>query len=355
MSPADQPVVEFSLAPPKGGSPTLLRMDADVLSLQGDDGRTLLMLPRGEAAKYLRFDRDLLRGRVIEFRLLGGLRAMRFLCDRPTADAITSWLPVPAVPYFQARHALLILIAIIGLAMPALRPAGMFALVAASIAIVPARVNLSLGIAILSGIGALVSLFLPAYSTATEAAAISFLYGVVLGLVSLEHLANAGHNSIVLAARLAGNDEKNRHNSMLVRRVAFAAVGAAIAFVGVGTALYFASPGAVIAAGQLSDPVIFLTAAAALGVPVPWLLTRRRAPYGAALFLAQLLIAVVVLYAWGLGTGLLGGITLDYTRGVFNGTFSSARPYFVVPLLLLELTFRAAFVRAAAREAAEAD
>lgn len=343
---------EFQLAPIKGGAAYALRLEDDILTLAGEDGHAVLMLPREEAAKYLRFDRDLLKGRVIEFRLLGGLRTMRFRCG-PAADAIVAWLPAPRQPSLQARHLLLFLAAAIGLALPPLRPAGALVLVAAVLSVTPLRQNLSLPVALITGAAALVSLFVPALTGAQASLAVPFLYGIVLGLAALEHLALAGPNSAVLAARLAAGKGGARHASRLVRGVAYAAGAASLAFLGVSVVLYLNGP---INPAELPDPVIFIIAAAALGVPVPWLLTRARAPYGAALLIAQLLIAIITLYAWGLGTGLVGGVTLDYSRGVFSGALNGAqRPYFALPLLVLEVAFRAWFVRAAEREAAEAD
>lgn len=343
----------FQLAPLKGGSAYTLRMEDEILTLAGDDGHAVLMLPREEAAKYLRFDRDLVRGRVIEFRLLGGLRSMRFLCGGGTADAVVGWLPVPPKARLQARQVLLFLAAALGLAWPPLRVPGAIVLAAAVLSVLPVRQNLSLVVAVVMGAAAMASLFLPVFVSAPGGLAVPFLYGVVLVLAALENLALAGPNSAVLAARIAAGAGDGRHGSLLVRRVAYAAGAAAVAFVGVGLALFFSAPRY---AAELSDPVIFIIAAAALGVPVPWLLTRTRAPYGAALLVAQMLIAVMTLYAWGLGTGLIGGVAMDYSRSVFSGALSgTGRPYFALPLLFLEIVFRTWFVRAAEREAAEAD
>ncbi len=353
MGSGEQVTREFQLKPLKGGAAYALRIEDEVLTLVGEDGHTVLMLPREDGAKYLRFDRDLLRGRIIEFRLLGGLRSMRFHCTTDATQAVVAWLPVPTKPRLHARQILLFLIAALGLAWPPLRLPGALVLVAAIAGSLPLRQNTALPVSILAGIAALAALFLPAFSGAMDNTAVPFLYGVVLALISLEHLALAGPNSAVLAARLAAGQTTTRHASLLVRRVAYAAGAAAVAFLGVGTALYLAAPGSDV---ELSDPVIFVIAAAMLGVPVPWLLTRARPPYGAALLIAQLLIAIVTLYAWGLGVGLIGGVTVDFGRGVFSGALTgSARPYFALPLLVLEIAFRAWFVRAAEREAAEAD
>lgn len=347
---------EYSLVPLKGGGTYLLRLEEEVMTLAGADGHVVLMLPRGEAAKYLRFDWDVRRGRLIEFRLLGGLRSMRFLCGREVAAGVTAWLPVPAAPWMETRQVLLALVALLGLAWPPMRGAGAMALVAAAALVLPlGRYGAGI-VAGVTGLVALFALFGPALGLIGGPPAIPFLYGVVLALVALEHLALAGPNSVVFAARRAASGQgARRHVSLLVRRVAYAAGATAAAFAGVGAALYFFTAPVEGSVRAVTDAMVFGGAALALGVTVPWLLLRAHPPYGGALIVAQGIIAVIVVYGWGLGAGALGS-AVDYSAGVFEAAVSnSPRPYFALPLLVLEMAFRSWFVRAAEREAAEAD
>jgi hypothetical protein len=69
-----------------------LQLDADLLALRSPDGRLIMMLPREDAARHIRFDWDLPRGRVVSF-VVEGLRAYRFRCERRDVDRIVQWLP----------------------------------------------------------------------------------------------------------------------------------------------------------------------------------------------------------------------------------------------------------------------
>lgn len=82
-----------TLRPLLGGDTYTVELHDAMLQLHAGDGHTVLILPREEAARYLHFEWDLRRGRVVVFRLLGGLRAMRFLCPIAAANAVTAWLP----------------------------------------------------------------------------------------------------------------------------------------------------------------------------------------------------------------------------------------------------------------------
>ena len=70
-----------------------VQLDDELLSLLTPDGRLVLMLPREEAARHLRFDWDLPRGRLISFMVAEGLRGHRFRCGARERRVLLEWLP----------------------------------------------------------------------------------------------------------------------------------------------------------------------------------------------------------------------------------------------------------------------
>lgn len=344
------------LTPVLGGGACALELDPEMLTLFGEDGRTILMLPREEAARYLRFQWDLRRGRVIEFRLLGGLRAMCFACPASVTAGVIEWLPAGAPRAFSAPTLLLLVCGIAGLLWPPLLALGGLYIVLAAVNMLPLRFNFALLNALLCGGGSLLALFGPTLGWLGGPPAAAFLFGALLALTAVEHLGFVGPNRNVFEARLAiVRADSGRHTSLLVRGVAYAAGAAGLAFLALAGVLFGITRGEPAALGA-EDWLVFLAAGLVLLLPAPLLLFRARAPYAQALIVAQFLIAVLCVYAWGLGAALLGGGSVDYTRGVFAAaTVNPSQPYFALPLLLLEVAFRAWFVRAAEREAAEAD
>lgn len=345
-----------ALAPVLGGGTCALELGPEMLTLFGEDGRTILMLPREEAARYLRFQWDLRRGRVIEFRLLGGLRAMRFTCPASVTAGLTEWLPPGASRAFSPPTLLLLFCGIAGLLWAPLRLPGAVIFTLAALNMMPIRQNLALLNAITCGACALAALFGPTLGWLSGPPAAAFLYGALLALTAVEQLGFIGPNRNIFEARLAAQrTTPGRHDSTLVRAVAYAAGAAGLAFLLVAALLFALTRGGELLRGA-DDWLVFLAAGLVLLLPAPLLLLRARAPYGQALIVAQFLIAILVVYAWGLGAALLAGGTIDYTRGVFAAAIAnSPQPYFALPLLLLEIAFRTWFTRAAEREAAEAD
>ena len=353
MSSSSDTSAIYELAPLGGGPHCTLELSAEMLTLNASDGHTVLMLPREEAARYMNFDWDLRRGRVIAFRLLGGLRSMRFLCGDSLVAAITHWLPAAAPSRFP-RHLIFTLCTVpIGLLYPPTRPVAFAVLLAAILAAAPPRARLAPYAVSILAASAATALFGPVAGLFSAAPAVVCLYGALLVLATLETAAGTSANRAILAARAAATARPGRHHSRLVRGVASGALAAAVSFAGLALFLYL-QPLANIA--NSTDPLVMGLAALALAAPVPLLLLRRRPPYAEALLVAQLLIAFLVIYAWGLASAGLADTGEQFQRGVFVGVVrAGGTPYFALPLLVLELAFRYWFVRAAMREEAEED
>ena len=70
-----------------------VQLEEDILTLLSPEGRIVMMLPREEAVRSLRFEWDVLHGRVVSFVLMEGLRAYRLSPERGGARRIAGWLP----------------------------------------------------------------------------------------------------------------------------------------------------------------------------------------------------------------------------------------------------------------------
>lgn len=81
-----------SLRGPKSEKYTV-QLGDDLLSLLSPDRRLIMMLPREEAARHIRFDWDLFRGRVASFVVVEGLKSHRFKCSRQAMKLLAAWLP----------------------------------------------------------------------------------------------------------------------------------------------------------------------------------------------------------------------------------------------------------------------
>lgn len=68
-------------------------LEEDVLSLISPDERLVMMLPREEAARHIRFNYDLFYGRTVSFVVVEGLKAHTFRCPLLELEQLLNWLP----------------------------------------------------------------------------------------------------------------------------------------------------------------------------------------------------------------------------------------------------------------------
>lgn len=68
-------------------------LEQDVMSLISPDERLVLMLPREEAARHIRFNYDLVHGRTVSFVIVEGLKAHTFKCPLLELEQLLNWLP----------------------------------------------------------------------------------------------------------------------------------------------------------------------------------------------------------------------------------------------------------------------
>ncbi|MBP8129755.1 MAG: hypothetical protein KA184_09245 [Candidatus Hydrogenedentes bacterium] len=68
-------------------------LEQDVMSLISPDERLVLMLPREEAARHIRFNYDVFHGRTVSFVIVEGLKAHTFKCPLLELEQLLNWLP----------------------------------------------------------------------------------------------------------------------------------------------------------------------------------------------------------------------------------------------------------------------
>ncbi len=92
---AESPVPSFTLEPIHGGAEAAhtVSLEPDLLSLSAPDGRLVMMLPRDEAVRHMRFNIDVLRGRTVSFVVVEGLKAYTFKCPPLVLRQLLGWLP----------------------------------------------------------------------------------------------------------------------------------------------------------------------------------------------------------------------------------------------------------------------
>ncbi len=83
------------LRPLRGTHPGewLAQLDEDIMSLTSPEGRLVLMIPREDAARLVRFQWDVMKGRTVSFVVVAGLKAYNFACPEATLRRLLAWVP----------------------------------------------------------------------------------------------------------------------------------------------------------------------------------------------------------------------------------------------------------------------
>ncbi len=353
----------LSLRPLRGTSPEPweVRLDEDTLSLASSEGRVIMILPRGEAARHLRFGYDLFRGRFVSFVLAEGLRAHSFSCALAVLQTLLGWLPHKPVEAqaheLRLNSAALVLAGTAGLLMADIfgRGASVLLILAGTAGMIRGTrfhygVN---GLALLAA--ALWLLFgapLTGIAVPLETRTATTGAGAVLLLWAIQQFSLLGPRQRLSAARkhLAQSSfEGEALVSALVRRVAKAAILAAAPLAVHAVAL--------LAGGFSPSPAGMTTVIMLYGAPALALLgsaavlwTRRRPAYAEARLTAQFILVIMVLYAGGWGVCLANG-----TPGFPEGALAEALPlvtrlYVWIPIVAGVVLLNGWFARRIDRE-----
>jgi len=92
---AEAPLAALVLHPVHGDAKDAftVSLEADVMSLISPDERLVMMLPRDEAARHIRFSYDIIHGRTVSFVVVEGLKAHTFKCPLLELEQLLDWLP----------------------------------------------------------------------------------------------------------------------------------------------------------------------------------------------------------------------------------------------------------------------
>jgi hypothetical protein len=352
-----------------------VQLQDELLTLLGPDKRTVMMIPQADAVRNVRFHRGLLKGWIVSFTLMEGMRSYSFRCDRKQRTTLLAWLPTKDLKQsereIQLHGAAVTLAGAMGLLFQSILFWGcamalvILGLVAACF---PNRSRYAMnGLALLT-LGVLF-LFYPIGQVATaltpeELHLLNTALGAGLLLWGIQQFSQLSVNARLRAARDSCREERvlqGPHTSTLVRRVAGCAVVFAVLFGGYATALYlkltpetdtaFTLKFATLQTSTFNDILIFLVLTLLLLTVALLLLFRKRPPYLEARITAQLIIIVAVLSFWGFAAAGSMGETLSFSRGILSaGLLRFDQPYVWLPLIVLLILFNKWFLTKVEKE-----
>ena len=352
-----------------------LSLDSELLMLLRPDNAAVLTLHREEAARYMRFEYDLLRGRTVSLVIIEGLRRYTFCCTREQMRKLLAWLPHlsegeltkqirysgTAVALFGLFHVLL--------------PQSLFwiwgvVLIGAGVlgAARPRRGMYVVNAALLFLAG-LWDLFtgppghLLPWNVPPEDRLVPIVVGVVTVLWAIQQILMFGPNQQLRVARGIRDQRASflPMHSRLVRRVGWCNLAAAIGFGVYAVVMAVTAPArakAVVGTGLLGglspasfDGIVFAVLALFAAGCALRFMPRNPPVYFEAKASAQALITALVFSAWGLVFSVRTGVPFP---GIFSAHFSLfAQAPVWISLLACVLLFNRWFIRAVDRELEE--
>lgn len=354
--------IDLQHLPAVEGESWSLKLEADSLTLCGPGDALALILIRSEAARHIRFARDLAHGRTLSFIVVEGLKAHKFRCGTELMDSLLSWLPQKPLAEIKKKARLTgVLIALAGIFLivsgAAVHPVwggGLLVLGIAGAAL-PRRGFYAVNGALMVLIGLIQLFFRQDPGAATTAdQTLPTIAGIVLLCWSMQQFSQCSPNHLLRIAR-AERDKKDalvsRVPSRLVKRVGRCNLLSAIAFACYSAGLLITSARGAGFTSITPDLTVFvvltlLTLASAITLGL-----RKGPAYLEAKISAQALIAAWVLFFWGVGFNFHPAEPLSVFSGALSqGLFLLERPYVWVPLVVLILGFNQWFSGAIERE-----
>lgn len=315
------------------------RLDAELLTLSNPSGASALTVHRDEAARYLKFIPDVMRGRTVSFSLGEGLKSYSFRCTRDQQSEILAWLPQKppelaakeirysglGVALFGTLHLLLperlfwgwgvwlVLIGLYGAAFP--RP-------------------------VLYLVNGLIMFFVGLWDVVPwipfQNDLVAVAVGTALILWGIQQVAMLSPNQQLRAAR-AFRDRQAQlkpSESPLVRIVGWCNVGGAVLCGAYALAV------ALIATGRgfqnvAPDLGAFTVFAVLMGLSAAVFLGPRHAGYVEAKVSAQFLVSAAIFTLWGLIFAFDFSAPAAVIGGIFSGDLRSfTRPYVWISLIV---------------------
>lgn len=329
------------------GEPWSITFDDEIMTLHAPDDTPVVGFYTEEAARYIRFDYDLFRGRKITIDVIPGLKSFSFLCSPELVAKLRTWLPHKSAEEIAREiHYSGIGIGLFGVLHLVLPQSlfwgwGILLLIAGLLGVVwPKRrmyffnslIMLFVGIADLAAASPTAGAeIFPAGGLAPA------LVGGILILWVAHQIWMLSPNQQLRAAR-AIRDKRTSFlpsRSAVVRRIVRYTIGAGLisgvyAIAVLAVALYRAGalPDAGDAMSMLPDLALFSTITVLTGGAAALMLSRKQPAYFEAKVTGQLLITVLVLSFWS----LLLNFSLSDPVSLFGRIFSSnilifERPY----------------------------
>lgn len=358
----------LSLRPAHGRAQRLwsLQLDESILSLLDAGGRIVMMLPREEAARHMRFDWDLLHGRTVSFWVVEGLKSHQFRCSGRELRQLLAWLPQKDSQVLESEvryyGVAMVLIGVAFLLFPRFYP-WTWGLAFVSLGLLavclPKRPMFALN-AMLMIAGGLALLFWRAPTVSTQNEMLQWnlfmrtAMGSLLLLWSIQQSALLGPNHRLRTARrskTAVHDEDWRP-SRTIRKVSWMVGGLALVLWGQVAGLfvqqYFGS-----SAPEWRDWALSLILAALSLSALAVLRFRTHAAYLEARIAGQMTVVLTIIY--------LAGVLIANTEGglpfpvdiLWLGFFALGSLYHWIAIIVAVLLFNWWFSRAVDREMEE--
>lgn len=352
-------------------------LDSELFTLLDADNRRVLQLHREEAARYMRFAADLLRGMTFSLIVVEGLKRYRFGCTREQAAKLLAWLPHLSqeevernvrrsglvIALLGAFHVLLpaILLWVWG---PLLLAAGIFATLRPQ----PRTYAVNATLLFLVGLWDLLTGSpgdIRPWTATPEHRWLAVMAGSMFLMWAVQQAKMLGANEQLRTARKIRDQRASflPETSRLVRNIGLACFAAAVPCAAFAAALIATSSARASSAGTAAipglppifhDPVVF-GVAALLGIPAGLLLLLRKAPaYLEAKVAAQAVLALAVFSAWGLVFNGRALIPFSGFPGLFGANLARfTEPWVWVSLVGVVLLFNRWFAKKLDRELEE--
>jgi len=352
-------------------------LDAELLTLLDAGNRCVLQLHREEAARYMQFAFDLLRGRTFSLIVVEGLKRYRFGCSREQAAKLLAWLPhlsQEEVERNVRRSGLVIaLLGVFHVLLPAILlwvwgPLLLAAGVYATLRPQPRTYAVNAALLFAAGLWDLLTGSpgdIRPWTATPDHRWLAVMVGSMFLIWAVQQAKMLGANEQLRTAREIRDRRASflPEKSRLVWRIGFASSVAGPLFGMYSTLMMStlniraAATGSVVVSGlspAYHDVVVFW-AASLLAIGAGILLLLRKIPaYLEAKVAAQALLTLVVFSAWGLG---FNGHALTPFNG-FPGLFGAnlarlTEPWVWVSLVGAVLLFNRWFAKALDRELEE--
>lgn len=349
-----------------------VRLDGELLTLMKPGDRCVMHLHRDEAARYLKFSYDLLRGRTLTFHVIEGMKSYSFPCTKVQMLKLVAWMPHKenceiakevrvsgmAIVLFGALHLLLSGDVWFGWGI-ALMALGLSGICAPKRGLYGSNGALLLA----AGLGDLLAssvTSVQAGSTVFDPALIPLAVGLMLVVWGIHQLSMLGPNQLLRAARAIRDRQAHLApvESKVVRQIAVWNLVGGIGFGGCALLVWAyqigSADGPLLAASEWSPDLAVFTGLSLVSFVASGLLYLRSRPaYFEAKVSAQMLLAIIILALWGFAASYMAERPLTAFGNTFSMDRAAYAPVAWVLLILWVSVFNRWYGHAVDRELEE--